>query len=212
MAHTITIGRNTNPKRTRLGGSHEFGISGRTGPSLRNAQEHTAITVVENVPGSRWNRLNNALPSAFRPGRKHGHTARRRIGGTHRESKHGHETPHAEHKRLRRHSVMLSSQPAWRLFARVLWNKSLPHAAGSERQKTNKKESPERRAQGSPGNKKWVSRGVTPGGNPVRTDKREDPPGTPPRGSTGGSSDERMRRRATLPHPLECSTIAATRP
>ncbi len=87
MAHTITIGRNTNPKRTRLGGSHEFGISGRTGPSLRNAQEHTAITVVENVPGSRWNRLNNALPSAFRPGRKHSHTARRRIGGAHRESR-----------------------------------------------------------------------------------------------------------------------------
>ena len=167
MAHTITIGRNTNPKRTRLGGSHEFGISGRTGPSLRNAQEHTAITVVENVPGSRWNRLNNALPSAFRPGRKHGHTARRRIGGTHRESKHGHETPHAEHKRLRRHSVMLSSQPAWRLFARVLWNKSLP-----------------RRGKREPGKKqkKWVSRGVTPDGNPVRTNKKRGSSGNPATG------------------------------
>ena len=209
MAHTITIGRNTNPKRTRLGGSHEFGISGRTGPSLRNAQEHTAITVVENVPGSRWNRLNNALPSAFRPGRKHSHTARRRIGGAHRESKHEHETPHAEHKRLRRHSVMLSSQPAWRLFARVLWNKSLPHAAGSERQKTNKKESPERRAQGSPGNKKWGFRGVTPKGTPRGI--RKGPSGNPVRDSTR-RSNRRMRRRATLPHPLECSTIAATRP
>ena len=153
MAHTITIGRNTNPKQTPSAPDWvavtNSASPAEPGPACATPR-NTAITVVENVPESRWNRLNNALPSAFRPGRKHGHTARRRIGGTHRESRHGHETPQAEHERLRRHSVMTSSQPAWRLFARVSWSKSLPHAAGSERQKANKMGVPERYARREP--------------------------------------------------------------